>query len=208
MPTRVLDIATYHIAPAPGEPQLLVHLWTAPRRNPEGGGMFGAPAGYYTGQITREEADSSGSLRLSPFVYDIFTPGGKGGWNYRSSIFRNDRDTPYAPTVRYLNNQTKLGYIIEIDQFGGQYQFLRTLYVFTGWDFSYLTRDITNINPPARAGATHFGFGRDARGYVQLIKSEIGFDDATKKNFDTRTLFNWNEEASDWNAGLPQRVQK
>ena len=213
MPTRVLDIATYRIAPAPGAPQLLVHLWCAPRRNPDGGGMFGAPPGYYTGEITREEVSSSGSLRPSPFVYDIFTPDGKGGWNYHSSIFHEDISTPYAPTVRYLNNQTKSDYIFEIDGFHDSAVFSRTIYVFTNWDFPdserIFKRDVSDLlMPHALAGAVHYGFGRDARGYAQLIKSERGFDNATKRSFDTRTISNWDEDALDWKEGLPQRVQK
>ncbi len=203
MPTLVLDIATYQIAPAPGEPKILVHLWCAPRRNPNGGGTFGSPAGAYQGAITREEVDGSRGLRPSPFVYDIFTADGKGGWQYRNSISRFDTATPGVPTVRYLNNRTKQGIIFEIDQFGGQYVRQRTLYTFTDWDSSPIERDISNISPPAPTGAVRTGFGRDARGYATLITSEDSRDEATGKVFETRTIFRWDEQTRDWKMGRP-----
>lgn len=203
MPIQVLDIATYHIAPAPGEPAILVHLWCAPRRDSNGGGTFGAPAGAYKGAITRDEIDSSRGLRPSPFIYDIFTGDGKGGWQYRNSISRFDTATPGVPTVRYLNNRTKQGAIFEIDQFGGQYVRGRTLYAFTDWDASPLERDVSNISPPAPTGAVRTGFGRDARGFATLIKSEDGRDEATGKIFETRTIFSWDEQTRDWKAGRP-----
>ena len=218
MPTRVLDIATYRIAPAPGEPQLLVHLWCAPRRNPRGGGGY-AP-GYYTGEVTREEAGHSSILLSSTFVYDIFVPNGKGGWNYRNSIFHNATSTPHKITVRYLNNQTKNGYIFEISGVEGDgsgYNDLRTLYVFTDSDFyrddyypemeHVLKRDFSDIVVKNVAGSIHYKFDRDARGYLQIIKSESGFDGDTKTSFDIRTLFNWDDEKQNWKAGPEIRIE-
>ena len=113
MPGQILDIATYHIAPAPGEKPLLIHLWSAPRRNPAGDGSFGAPAGVYHGPITKKEAAFFNSLRPSPFVYDIFAPTAKGQWKYLSSIIRNDNSTPYPPVVRYLHT-LKSGHIFRV----------------------------------------------------------------------------------------------
>ena len=207
MPARTLDIATYRIAPAPGEPQLLVHLWSAPRRNPNAGGTFHAPQGFYQGKVTREEAQSFDSLYSSPFVYDIFTSDSRGSWNYMNSIIINDTSAPSQPTVRYLNNKTKQGYIFETHQFGGQYIFPATLYVFTDKAAAYFTRDITGVSPPARAGSRHFGFGRDARGYAQLIRAESGYDAVNARAFQTRTLFNWDENKRDWVAGQPVEVE-
>lgn len=208
MPERVLDIATYRVAPAPGAPQFLIHLWCAPRRDPAGGGTFGAPPGQYKGEISREEAASFSSLYPSPFVYDIFAPDGKGGWNYQDSIIRNDTSTPATPTMRYLNNKTKTGYIIQIGQFGGQYIFPYTLYIFTDWGYPYSTREMANVRPPARSGGKYFGFGRDARGYAQIITAVDSYDEATDKYFETRTISNWDEQAGDWKAGQPRVVQK
>ena len=165
MPTQILDIATYQLAPAPGAPKLLIHLWTAPRRDPEGGGSFGAPAGTYKGKISVAEVNSFNSLRTTPFVYDIFSPNGKGGWNYLNSIVHTDTSAPNVPKIRYLNNQTKEGLILELSQFSGQYTSDRTLYVlpYLEENASYFTRDFSNISPPSRSGGVSQGFGRDAR---------------------------------------------
>ena len=208
VPARVLDIATYTITPAPGAPKLLVHLWSAPRRNPAGGGTFGAPAGAYKGEITRAEVNGSRGLYQSPFVYDIFTLDGQGIWKYRASIFRADNSTPYAPTVRYLNSKTKRGFIFEIDQFGGQYLRQRTLYTFTDWDFACITRDISNVYPPARTGGVRWGFGRDKRGYAQLIEAQDGFNATTDKEFETRTVYQWDDQTRDWKAGRPAVIER
>lgn len=130
MPTQILDIATYYLAPAPGEPKIMIYLWSAPRRNLEGAGSFGAPFGYYKGKISVEEVNSFNSLQASPFTYDIFSPDGKGGWDYINSFVRLDTSAPSKQTIRYLNNKTKSGLIVEMTQFGGQYSRPRTIYVF------------------------------------------------------------------------------
>lgn len=205
MPTRVLDIATYRIAPAPGEPQLLIHLWGAPRRNPDGAGSFGAPAGTYKGQISVEEVNSFNSLRLSPFVYDIFAPNSHGGWDYRNSIVHLDISAPGAPSIRYLNNKTKQGLVLVLSQFGGQYVSQRTLYALPHLESGapFFKRDFSAVSPPANSGSVRQSFGRDARGYLQLIKAEDGFDEKTHKLLETRTIFSWDEPTRDWKAGQP-----
>ncbi len=205
MPTRILDIATYRIAPAPGAPKMLIHLWAAPRRNPDAGGTFHAPAGTFKGKVTVAEVNSFDSLYTTAFNYDIFAPNGKGGWNYLNSIIYIGTSAPSAPEIRYLNNVTKQGLVLELDQFGGQYITERTLYVLRNLEAgsSFFTRDFSNVHPPANSGGVSQGFGRDARGYVQLIKSEAGQDETTGKLFNTRTVFNWDENTGDWKAGRP-----
>ena len=204
MPANTLDIATYKLAPAPGEPQILVHLWTAPRRNPEGGGTFGAPGGFYKGKVGATEAKSNNSLYLSPFVYDIFTPNGKGGWNYMNTFIVNANSAPYKPALRYLNNKTKSGYIFEVGQFGGQYSSPYTIYVFRNTEepgYPYLTRDMLLVSPPANSGQRSSGFGRDARGYAQIIESKTDWDKANKKPVTKRTITNWDEQTGEWADG-------
>ena len=184
MPTSVLDIATYRIAPAPGEPELLVHLWCAPRRNPKGGG--GYPPDYYTGEVTREEASHSSILLPSTFVYDIFISDDKGGWNYRNSIFHNATSTPHEIAVQYLNNQTKSGYLFEIsgtEGDGSGYSDLRTLYVFIDSDFhsddyyyesdQVLKRDFSDSIVKHVSGSVRYKLDRDARGYTQIVKPRM-----------------------------------
>ena len=220
MPTGVLDIATYRLAPAPGEPQLLVHLWCAPRRNPEG--AYGYGPDYYTGKITREEAGNSEGLRPSPFIYDIFASDGKGGWSYRNSIFHNATSTPGDITLRYLNNQTKSGYVFEINGFYGDasigYRNVRTLYVFTNANFyrdyspeteQILKRDFSDVvRRHVLSGQIYYTFDRDARGYLRVNKSQGDLDLETRTSFDIRTVFNWDKDANDWKAEVPQRVKK
>ena len=210
MPAKTLDIATYKIAPAPGEPKLLVHLWSAPRRNPDAGGTFHAPKGTFKGKVGVEEVQSFDSLYASPFVYDIFAPNGKGGWKYLNSFIVNDTSAPYQPTVRYLNNRTKQGYIFQTGQFGGQYSYPSTLYVFPYPEVgsSYFTRDMTVVSPPANSRQRSSGFGRDARGYAQIIESKTDWNEATHKPVTARTVSNWNITKGDWVAGKPTIVKK
>ena len=214
MPANTLDIATYKLAPAPGEPQVLVHLWTAPRRNPDAGGTFHAPTGTFKGKVSVKEVQSFDSLYESPFVYDIFTPNGKGGWKYLNSFIVNDTSAPYKPALRYLNNVTKSGYIFEVGQFGGQYSSPSTIYVFPNTQevgTRYFTRDTTMVSPPANSGQRSSGFGRDARGYAQIIESKTTWDETTHKPVTARTVSNWNEETGnlgDWVAGKPYVVKK
>lgn len=210
MPTQILDIATYKIAPAPGAPKLLIHLWSAPRRNPNAGGTFHASPGTFKGKVTVEEVNSFDSLYLSPFVYDIFAPNGKGGWTYLNSIVHNDTSAAYPPQIRYLNNKTKQGLIIELGQFGGQYASAATLYVLPRLEPGYQPRirDFSRISAPSNAGSVSRGFGRDARGFAQLIKAETGTNEATKQSFETRTISTWNEETNDWKDGRPVVVAR
>lgn len=210
MPSQILDIATYQIAPAPGAPKMLIHLWGAPRRNPDAGGTFHAPAGTFKGKVTVEEVNSFDSLYLTAFTYDIFAPNGKGGWNYLSSIVHVDNSAPYPPLIRYLNNKTKIGLVMELRQFGGQYAHPTTLYVLPTLErgSGTLSRDFTTVSAPANSGSVWRGIVRDVRGYAQLVKGASVWDDATKKPVETRTISTWNEELNDWKDGPTLVVAK
>lgn len=210
MPSQILDIATFKIAPAPGEPKLLIHLWAAPRRNPDAGGTFHASAGTFKGKVTVEEVNSFDSLYITAFTYDIFAPNGKGGWNYLHSIVHADYSEPYTPLIRYLNNKTKTGLVMELRQFGGQYAHPATLYVLPTLyrGSGTRSRDFTTVSAPANSGSVWRGIVRDARGYAQLVKGESVWDEATKKPVETRTISLWNEETNDWKDGKPVVIER
>lgn len=210
MPKQALDTATFKLAPAPGAPKLLIHLWCVPRRNPEGGSQFQTSLGSLKSKVTVEEVNALDSLYPTAFTYDIFAPNGKGGWNYLNSIIHAGTSAPSTPMIRYLNNQTKEGLVMELDKSGGKHVFNRTLYVLQSLEggYPFFTRDFSDIYPPANWGGVRQGFGRDARGYVQLIKAEDGIDLKTQRLFTTRTVFSWDEneggwKAGDWKAGRP-----
>ena len=117
---------------------------------------------------------------------------------------------PYKPTVRYVNSVTKRGYIFQTGQFGGQYSHPSTIYVFPDAEevgSPYFTRDMTSVSPPSNSGQRSRGFGRDARGYAQIIESRTDWDEALKRPVTTRTVSNWNAATGNWVDGKPYVVK-
>ena len=190
-------VGTYRIAPAPGEAPLLVQRWMAPREAPATPGVIGKPAG---------RPDSPYAAKaLSPDVYDIFTGDDKKGWTYQASFFHPTDVITDVPTVRYLNNVTKTGYLFHVNGGDPSGSMTYTTYVFP-YD---LERGgyTTHVLHPFAASSSNYGkqigFGRDARGFVQTISAQINYNRDTQVWTSTRTVANWDEEANAWVAGRP-----
>lgn len=196
---RVIELATYQIWPAPGAPKLLVHLWGVPRKTPTNSSAIGA---------RWKTNDSPFEMSTSPFVYDIFSSNGKGGWSYLTTFVHRAERVPSAPTVRYLNNKTKTGYVLQVEYSDLMNGIVSTLYTFP--DISHAADySVRTLHPTLPTGGwrTEIGFGRDARGYVQLVSAEKGYSVKTHGNVEYRTVSNWDEEAKDWKAGQPIRIE-
>lgn len=196
MPSQVLDIATYQIAPAPGAPKMLVHLWCAPRATPHEPNDTGKP-------LSRKAIRDGKPIGASPFVYDVFAPNGKGGWNYLNTFIREGDVMPDAPAVRYLNNMTKTGLVFQVHSSDRGGNGTTTLYTFRDADSSnHSMRELYTW--PARSGSkgSEIGFGRDARGFVQLVRARKFYNFTKKRNEESRTVSSWDEDAGDWKEGI------
>ncbi len=198
MPPAVLSVSLFEMAPTPQATKFLFHLWTAARRNPEGGGSFGPPAGYYKGRIGAAEA-KAGGLRPSPFVLDIFSPGQKKGqWKYENSVITTDTKAPHDFTLRYLDARKKVGYVISTHGFvyrSGD----DTLHVFAdGWGSSPAS---TTFGYSAYMDTSFYSFPRDKNGLLQVMKHEHKMN----TGFETRTTLAWKTAADfgpgGWQAG-------
>lgn len=112
---------------------------------------------------------------------------------------------PAAPTVRYLNNKTREGTVFQVNSFDGVHDWTYTLYTFANMSHAadYGVRTLHPWSPHAGSEGTRIGFGRDARGFVQIITAESGTDRRNNQPYETRTASNWGEEAQDWKAGQP-----
>ncbi len=196
---RVLDIATYQIAPAPGAPKLKVHLWGTPRKPPASLGEVGAR--WKTNESPFEMAPS-------PFVYDVFAPNGKGGWDYLTTFIHRAVRVPTAPTVRYLNNKTKDGFVFQVEYSDLMNGLVSTLYTLP--DVSHAdSYSVETLRPTLPTGGwrTVVGFSRDARGYVQLVSAYKGYGVKTGGDVEYRTVSSWDEEKQDWKAGPEIRIE-
>ena len=192
-------LATYRIAPAPGEPALLVRLWTVPRRVPANPNDIGKSAGRPTDSTAMEKA-------ASPVVYDIFSGSDAKGWTYQTSFFSEYSLMNSAPTVRYLNNKTKSGYVFQVNTFSPPHDNIITLYVFPeNFEFStqYATRVRYMAGPMSNSYGTQIGFGRDAEGFVQIITASGGYNSDTRATTRSRTISTWDESKNDWKDGSP-----
>ena len=190
-------VGTYRIAPAPGEAPLLVQRWMAPRVAPSRPGDIGKAAGRPDSPYEKEA--------LSPDVYDIFTGNDKKGWTYQTSFFHPTNVLTSAPTVRYLNNVTKTGYLFHVNGSTPNGDLNYTTYVFP-YELEgggYYTHLLRTVAPSSRGYGVNIGWGRDAKGFAQLITAGQDYDYNTQVSTTTRTVANWDEKARDWVAGQP-----
>lgn len=112
MPQNIVSLGTYELSPAPGAPKYLVHVWTAPRRNPNGS-LFGRP-NPYKGPISAEEVRSDDfSLFNSPFVLDIFS--NPQHPKYEGSATYLDRHAPSYVSLSYFNSIKKQGLVFQVN---------------------------------------------------------------------------------------------
>ena len=188
-------IGTYRIAPAPGEAPLLVQRWMAPRQAPATPGDIGKSAGRPDSPYAEEA--------LSPDVYDVFTGDDRKGWTYKTSFFHPTDVQTIAPTVRYLNNQTKTGYLFHVNGGDPDGGLTYTTYVFPyGLKRGGYTTHVLRTASASSAGyGIQTGWGRDARGFAQIITSEQ--ERHPDGSTITRIVANWDEKTRDWVAGRP-----
>lgn len=196
-------LATYRIAPAPGASALLVRLWTVPRRVPANPNDIGKSTG--NPNISSDDSTSM-EKASSPVVYDIFSGSDAKGWTYQTSFFGEYSLMNAAPTVRYLNNKTKSGFVFQVDTFSPPHDNVVTLYVFPeNFEFStqYDTRVRYMSGPMSMSYGTQIGFGRDAQGFVQIITASGGYNSDTRETTRRRTISTWNQSKNDWTDGRP-----
>lgn len=199
MPKGFLSVATFQMAPAPKEKPYLLHVWTTPRRDPEGGPTdpAGNRAPSPTGPVTVDEVKGGGMLP-SPYVLDVFVPGDKAGqWNYRTSIAWAGTQAPGRYSLRFLDAKKKEGLVISMT------------YVTAGFKYDSSSEEIYTL-PQAWDGPVHgprsmsssednisasvTGLVRNANGLLQ-IKEEVRsnqFPDSFIR------LYNWNPANSQW----------
>jgi hypothetical protein len=199
-PDGILSVSLFRLAPAPGEKKFLFHLWTAARRDPDGGGSFGPPPGYYSGAVTAAEA-RAGGLRLSPFVLDIFAPGEKTGqWKYAASVATSATKAPAQHTLRFLDAKTKTGFVLSTYEQSFRTH-AHTLHVFAdGWD-SEPTSD--TFHGHVYMDSATYSFPRDRSGLLQVMKRDRKLNAA----YETHTTMTWDSDGYGWKAaGPPVRV--
>lgn len=110
LPQNIVSVGTYELSPAPSAPKYLVHLWTAPRRDPAGG-LFRRP--LHQGAVTEEEARSNDGLLLnSPFVMDIFS--NPTNPKYEATITYSANRTPNKVSLSYFNSTKKEGLVFQV----------------------------------------------------------------------------------------------
>lgn len=170
VPQNIVSLGTYELSPAPGASKYLVHLWTAPRRDPLGEAGMDVTSNPYKGPITRHEVKSNLSLFDSPFVLDIFSDEPEP--QYRTSIIYTATRAPDALSLRYFNSQTKKGLIFEVDDSTPRVT-IHTFWVFeNGLGGPYKMDTRTSW----KGGDYHerYGLSRDAKGDLQLVHVVAG----------------------------------
>lgn len=200
VPAGILSVALFRLAPAPGEKAFLFHLWTAARRDPDGGGSFGPAPGRFSGEVGAEEA-RAGGLRLSPFMLDIFAPGDKAGqWNYAASIATSATRAPAEHSLRYLDARKKAGFVLSTYESSFRTH-AYTLHVFAdGWE-SGATSD--TFHGHIYTDSATYSFPRDKNGLLQVLKRERTLN----ASFEMRTMMTWDPDGYGWKAaGAPVRV--
>ncbi len=169
MPRGNLSLRLFRLAPAPKAPRYLVHLWTAPRRNPQVVVEQEIKPNLFKGEITRSEIElgksfSTAPLATSPFVPDIFTD--EKVPKYQDSLVYGSRFPPDSISLRYLNSKNKYGLIFQFDEtFGPVKQ-----HTFTALEFNSFPLTDTLYSYGGYGGRREHRVRRAADGSLEVIR--------------------------------------
>ncbi|BCM90823.1 hypothetical protein IAD21_02685 [Abditibacteriota bacterium] len=151
-PKGAISLKFFRLAPAPKSPQLLVHLWTTPRRN---------SLRYDTKQYPVN----------SPFVFDVFTD--EQPPKYRTSFIYAASRTPNKISLRYLNSKTKKGLVFEMIENGlsdgWAFNYTSTFFTFPFWPGISQSSQIFKSDVGSAGNYHAYHVGRNANGMLQII---------------------------------------
>jgi len=154
-PQKIVSLRVFRVAPAPKAPQLLLHLWTVPKRDFE-----------------RREKNGYGSDVDSPFVLDVFTDEKRP--RFRTSLILATNHTPTKVRLWYLNAKTKEGLVFEvIDDSRATESYYRdktTFFVLPYWDGTFQTSQTFQTFAGSGANNSYFA-QRGINGEFQIIHS-------------------------------------
>lgn len=189
MPQNIVSLGTYELSPARNAPKYLVHMWTAPRRNPAGGEWYGIPKNPYTGAISEKEVRSNTVLLFpSPFVLDVFSNPSKP--KYETSIILTAQRAPHEIALHYFNVKTKQGFVLETKN-GTSMQTKRTFFVFENELAGNYVEDSVESNASS-GGYRRFRTSRDANGQFQLV------EESGSAQGNSSSMLRWNGREFAW----------
>ncbi len=182
MPQRIVSLGTYELAPAPGAPKYLVHVWTAPRRFPKNGKDYPVGRNSYEGPITPQELRSWSHLTESPIVLDVFLNPVKP--IYQTSITYSAQRAPDKISLRYFNSRTKQGLVFQADD-NQSSTTIHTFFVFPyGLAGDYLSD--TRVSNASEGGYNYYSVARGTFGEYELVET------GGSGGMTTTTIFMWN----------------